>query len=64
MLKRVLKATVRGSGQGSHARLIYGLSSTKKQSASARGTRIVTDRPRARQGGKPDFTSPRVATPP
>jgi hypothetical protein len=49
MLKRVLKATVRGSGQGSHARLIYGLTSTKKQSASAHGTRIVTDYGSARQ---------------
>jgi len=61
MLKRVLKATVRGPGQGSHARLIYGLTSTKKQPASARGARIVTDRSPTR---KPDFTSPRVANPP
>ena len=64
MLKRVLKATVRGSGQGSHARLIYGLTSTKKQSASARGAQIVTGRNLARQPRKPDFTSPRVAPPP
>jgi len=64
MLKRVLKATVRGSGQSSHARLIYGLTSTKEESASARGARIVTDRTLARQTGKPDFTSPRVANPP
>jgi hypothetical protein len=61
MLKHVLKATVRGSGQGSHARLIYGLTSTRNQSASAHGMRIVIDQARAR---KPDFTSPRVATPP
>jgi hypothetical protein len=61
MLKRVLKATVRGSGQSSHARLIYGLTSTKEKSASARGAQIVTNRIPAR---KPDFTSPRVANPP
>jgi len=64
MLKRVLKATVRGSGQSSHARVIYGLTSTKQKSASARGAQIVTDRTPARQPRNPDFTSPRVATPP
>ena len=61
MLKHVLKATVRGSGQGSHARLIYGLASAKEQSASARDAQIVA---RARPTRKPDFTSPRVANPP
>ena len=39
----MLKATVRGSGQSSHARLIYGLDGTKKMSASARGTDNVRD---------------------
>lgn len=48
MLKRVLKATVRGSGQSSHARLIYGLTGTKEKSASARGAQIVTQRTPAR----------------
>jgi hypothetical protein len=66
MLKRVLKATVRGSGQGSHARLIYGLTSTKKQPASARGAEILADRSRSRQpqtrfhlaaGGEPAMTT-------
>jgi hypothetical protein len=64
MLKRVLKATVRGSGQGSHARLIYGLTSTKKQSASARDQRIVCHHTAADEPCKRDFTSPRVASPP
>jgi hypothetical protein len=64
MLKRVLKATVRGSGQGSHARLIYGLTSTKEKSASARGQRIVRHHAPADEPCKPDFTAPRVANPP
>jgi hypothetical protein len=67
MLKRVLKATVRGSGQSSHARLIYGLAGTKEKSASARGAQIVTQRtprppvPQARfhlaAGGEPAMTT-------
>src|SRR5450631_3456432 len=36
-LKHVLKATVRGSGQGPHARLTSRLTSTKKTTASAHG---------------------------
>jgi hypothetical protein len=60
----VLKATVRGSGQGPHARLIYGLTSTKKKTASAYGARILTDRRAAREHCKADFTPPRVAKPP
>jgi hypothetical protein len=61
MLKHVLKATVRGSGQGSHTRLIYGLTSTKKQSASAHDTAIVTDHGSARQHRDP--ISPRRGWP-
>jgi hypothetical protein len=56
--------TVRGSGQGPHARLIYRLTSTTEKPASARGEQIVTDRRRLRGQCKPDFTSPRVAKPP
>ena len=55
MLYRVLKATVRGSGQSPHAGLLYGLTSTKQKSASARGSQIVTDRIRVRQCRKRDF---------
>jgi hypothetical protein len=52
----VLVATVRGSGQSSHARLIYGLTGTKKKSASARGARILTDGRPPGQRCNTDFT--------
>jgi hypothetical protein len=60
----VLKATVRGSGQSSHARLIYGLTSTRETSASARGARILADRGTPAERCKTDFIAPRVASPP
>jgi hypothetical protein len=60
----VLVATVRGSGQSSHARLIYGLTSTKEKSASARGARILTHPQHPGEYRNTDFTAPRVATPP
>lgn len=59
----MLVATVRGSGQSSHAELLYGLTSTSKLSASAVGARILTARTAHRHLRKPDFTSPRVAKP-
>jgi hypothetical protein len=55
MLKCVLKATVRSSGQGSHARLHRGLTTTKEGVASARATRILAPRMTTGEGCNPDF---------
>lgn len=59
----MLESTVRGSGQSSHARLLYGLTSTSNLRRRRTATGTVTDRTRVRQHRNADFTLPRVAKP-